>query len=178
MFDFTQVRKQADTRSVSSSTMGSFSIQPNIRDSLRDADHQLDDLFEVKKLPFVREERGNEKAADQFAVVCENVEELLNRILARRDQLESSRVCVRIGGDGGGGFLKVSLSVFDPSRHVAARSSSSAKSRFLDTGVNRTFIIAIAADTQENYIIQTCAACGIVADSGTCPPSTAPLRAT
>lgn len=51
---------------------------------------------------------------------------------------------VRVGIDGGGGFLKICLSVFPMTREAE-------KSSFKDSGVKRLFILAIAADIQENY---------------------------
>ncbi len=55
--------------------IGASSVQPNIRQSLKEADHQLNDLFVVKQLPFVREGRVKE-SAERWAVVCEDLEEL------------------------------------------------------------------------------------------------------
>lgn len=53
-------------------------------------------------------------------------------------------VLVRIGIDGGGGFFKICLSIFLMTREAE-------KASFKDSGVKRLFILAIAADIQENY---------------------------
>ena len=59
-------------------------------------------------------------------------------------------ILIRIGLDGGGGFLKICLSLFD----LYASESKSTKTlskKFKDSGVKKVFIIGVAPNTPENY---------------------------
>ena len=51
---------------------------------------------------------------------------------------------VKIGVDGGNGFLKITLSIFD-SRELQ-------NSNFRDTGVKKSFIIGMLLSVPENYV--------------------------
>ena len=75
--------------------------------------------------------------------------------MAKRN-LDSDDLLIRVGIDGGGGFLKIGLSVFeldDASTTHSPRSklSSGLARKFKDSGVKRSFILALVPDVQENY---------------------------
>ena len=69
--------------------IGTSSVQLNVRQSLKEAGPQLNDLLVVKQLPFVREGRVKE-SEEIWAVVCEDLEELQTRILAKFDDRNQS----------------------------------------------------------------------------------------
>uniref|UniRef100_A0A1I8I211 RING-type domain-containing protein n=1 Tax=Macrostomum lignano TaxID=282301 RepID=A0A1I8I211_9PLAT len=133
------------------SSIGASAVQSNIRQTLREMDHELDDLFQAKQLAFIREERGRQTPAEQWAVVCTDVVELLGRMIANRRLMDVASTVVRIGIDGGGGFLKLSISVFDLCVCAGEEQQKGADRRFLDTGVHRAVILGIAPNTQENH---------------------------
>ena len=74
----------------------------------------------------------------------------------RKRNLNRDDLFIRIGIDGGGGFLKIGLSVFEldeTATIISARCklSSGLTSKFKDSGVKRSFILALVPDVQENY---------------------------
>ena len=65
-------------------------------------------------------------------------------------EIDENNMIVRIGMDGGGGFMKVCLSVFDMRQEK--KEQGRLKNRFKDSGVKKLVILAIVPDIQENYI--------------------------
>ena len=59
---------------------------------------------------------------------------------------------VRIGLDGGGGFMKICLSVFDMNCAQNREYRKRLGEKFKDSGVKKVMIIAIVPDIQENYV--------------------------
>ena len=56
---------------------------------------------------------------------------------------------IRVGLDGGGGFIKICLSVFNITAPVSR--SSAVEKKYLDSGVKKVQVLAIAPDVPENY---------------------------
>ena len=54
----------------------------------------------------------------QHVVLCNNLNELIDDIIRERN-IDDKDLLVRIGMDGGGGFLKICLSVFQLQRDTA-----------------------------------------------------------
>ena len=65
-------------------------------------------------------------------------------------EIDENNMIVRIGMDGGGGFMKVCLSVFDMRQEK--KEQGRLKNRFKDSGIKKLLILAIVPDIQENYI--------------------------
>ena len=76
---------------------------------------------------------------------------MISKIIETR-QIEENKSLIKIGIDGGGGFLKVCLSIFDIDNPYQNTSSSSMSKRFKDSGVKRVFVIAIVPKVSEYYV--------------------------
>lgn len=126
-------------------------IETNFKNKLDEMSHVLDDLFETQKFNFVHEEGGIMKECAKIAIQCKNVPELIYYVIGQRNL---TNVHIKIGIDGGGGFLKVTLSV-QPSYEDTINNLSTSKqnnhSTFKESGVKKIFIIFLAPSTQENY---------------------------
>ena len=91
------------------------SVESNLREKLHEANHQLDEFFEVCQLVYRREDKEKkiEENFHQTTIGCSNLSGLIGAILEKRQRMEEDSLLLRIGIDGGGGFLKICLSVFD-----------------------------------------------------------------
>lgn len=114
-------------------------IHSRLEPALRSRLHELDDFFEVKLLNTVYVKGKSRSLTPRPVVVCKSVSGLINYIKARRN-LGQPRI--KIGIDGGQGSLKITL-------NVEGGDGESAK--FKDSGVRRTFVIALAPKVQENF---------------------------
>ena len=88
------------------------------------------------------------KTKDNFehVAICNNLDQLIYRMIQERN-IDENNVLIRIGLDGGGGFLKVCLSVFDFGQTKKSRLGE----RFKDRGIKKVMIIGIVPEMQENY---------------------------
>lgn len=119
-------------------------INPNITSHLRHVDHQLENLFDVETIDFCRIENHIViEQQHQPAVFCTDINRFIDIICAARDH-DRTQCLIKLCIDGGGGFLKISLSIF--SLHT-----QDIRSRYLDSGVKKILIVAIAQNVQENY---------------------------
>lgn len=122
---------------------------------------QLSDLFSITDLGEVAKGKSYKKnsnvsnqecsflaqnihlaqSSDVPVVYCNDVPELIQRIKSCRPACEDE---IKIGIDGGGGFLKITLSVISKSQNNVANV-------FKDSGVKRLHILALAPNLQEKY---------------------------
>ena len=120
------LRKEMDMRKV---------VEPGLKLTLHERQHQLDKFFEICRLEF--------QEGEEWAVVCNNVEQLIDDILRHRNITRESAL-IKIGADGGRGFFKICLSVAERQlRHV--------HNTFSNSGVKRLIILGIAPHVNENY---------------------------
>ena len=110
--------------------------------------HQLDDYFEIRNLSFHQTDKETKvvETIERPTVVCKDLSGFIDFIIEARN-LDPKSVALRIGLDGGGGFIKVCLSVFDPEMNMRGTCMSKL---FKDTGVKKAFILALVPDTPEN----------------------------
>lgn len=113
---------------------GAATVEPRIRDTLHEMDHRLDEFFSLqKRITFTR--IGNGKVVDQEkkpVVVCHVINGLIEYIIRERSSNNpdfDEKHWIKSGLDGGGNFLKVTLSIF------LRMSPEKSKSGFLDSGV-------------------------------------------
>ena len=84
---------------------------------------------------------------DEHVIVTKNLSEFIDGIILRR-KLNEESVLVRVGLNGGGGFLKVCLSILDLNASSLPLKNESAK-KFRDSGVKKVFIIGISPNVEE-----------------------------
>ena len=98
-------------------------------------------------------EKGKEEKRSM--VHCKNLQDLTNHVLHSRDY--SHQHLVKLGIDGGGSFLKISLGIISTEEVDESKSPQQKSSRLLtnsiarDTGVKRQLIVAIVKDVPETY---------------------------
>ena len=129
------------------------SIESDIRKKLQDVYHQLDEFFELRQLVYRFEDKDSKliEHNKQPTVVCTDLPGLISKIIETR-QIEENKSLIRISIDGGGGFFKVCLSIFDIDNPYQNTSSSSMSKRFKDSGVKRIFVIGIVPKVSEYYV--------------------------
>ena len=131
--------------------LGRGAIQSNLRDHLRDARNILEDYFYYSEESFyINEQKGYE---DRVLVTIKDIDSFVKYIITHRG-LDPHCHTVRIGLDGGGTFLKLCLSIFEIEDHVQVSQKihqRSINSKFLDTGVKKSFIIGIVQSVNETY---------------------------
>ena len=152
-------------------------IEPSLKKKLFEKGHEIDGYFELDSLRFLRHvekdqgkalekeapsnSKKNEKIKnkkvpkiaenyDEHVIVTKNLSQFIDDIILRRN-LSKESVLVRVGLDGGGGFFKVCLSIFDLNAASLPLKKESAKT-FRDSGVKKVFIIEIAPKVEENYV--------------------------
>lgn len=131
------------------SSTGGASLVANIREKIFDIDHQFDDHFFLTRKSFVNLKQ--DKILDQpekYVVLCNNVDNLIDVILDQRyHNMSTENILLKVCLDGGGGFMKICLSVIQMDEEIKASSEQPLK----DSGVKKLFILAIVPGLQENY---------------------------
>ena len=85
-------------------------IESNLKQNLHEINHQLDNNFRHSRLRFIKEIKGQPtESFEQTAIICDDVDSLIGKVIESRHYLEEEDVLVRIGLDGSGGFMKVCL---------------------------------------------------------------------
>ena len=138
------------------------SIEPGLKQKLVEYYHQLDHYFVSEKMRFTREVTQTETVKgkkvtkkhtenfDQDTVHCKDVSSLIDAVLEAR-QINGERAILRIGLDGGGGFLKICLSAFDLAESDRGTDGAKFGKKFKNSGVKKVLILAIVPDIPENY---------------------------
>ena len=126
-------------------------VEPCIQQKIYEGNHQLDAFFTHDRILFIEEDKKKNVTRNfsEYAIVTTDITGLIDKVLLER-QLDKKDALIRIGLDGGGGFLKVCLSIFNLDNAVS-KSSNLAK-KFKDSGVKKVFVIGIAPGVPENYI--------------------------
>ena len=91
-------------------------IEPSSKKKMMVMNHEIDEFFEHTTMTFYREVEVQGKKYsenfDQHVITVNAITGLIEKIILGRDLIENN-VLVRIGLDGGGGFAKICLSLFD-----------------------------------------------------------------
>ena len=130
-------------------------IESGMKHKLRTKNCQLSDYFEKKVCNFV-EVNKKEKTKNNFAqnvVVCDDLNGLIDKLILERGTDEKNML-IRIGLDGGGGFMIICLSIFELESKPppAIKTRKRLGERFKDSGVKKVVVIGIVPDIQENYL--------------------------
>ena len=128
------------------------SVEPNSREEINKINHQLDNFFEVRNLAYRTENKESKVSEIVYrpTVVCKDISTLLDKVIQKRKKIESDSLLLKISIDGGGGFLKICVSLFDIDKPQPSEDNSLAK-RFLESGVKKVVLIGIVPDVSENY---------------------------
>ena len=89
-------------------------VETGFTEKLVETSHCLDEYFHLVNLVYRRNNKDT-KLSENFehaTVLCRNLPELIDLNLKRQKEHRDS-VLIRIGIDGGGGFLKIYMSIFN-----------------------------------------------------------------
>ena len=113
--------------------------------------HKLDEYFEEIKINYTRVDKQTKVSEnfEQVTVVCKDLSKLVDLVVEERSLQDAKSLLVKIGMDGGGGFLKFCLGVFDIDNLVSRKTGISKK--FKDSGVKKIFLVATVPNVPENY---------------------------
>ena len=114
-------------------------IEPGWKEKLYNINHKLDDHFELRLLQYT--DNQNEHF-NRWTVMCSDLSDFVDYLIRERN-LDTSSMILKIGVDGSGGFLKVTLLAFD---------FSDSNSKFMNSGARKCFLIGIVPCVSENYI--------------------------
>lgn len=120
-------------------------IEPNIFGRLDELQQNIDGFYDLVSSVY---EDSNGHLIERDLVVVKNTSEFIQHIIEQR-KLDPARSIVRIFLDGGGGFLKIIVNVFDP--EAKDEIDVGKKSTFTDSGVQKCQFLAIVADVPENH---------------------------
>ena len=117
--------------------------------------HRLDFFFDIADAEFSETKKKQTRVENKYFVYCNDVENLCKSVENERGV---GNTHWKIGIDGGGGFLKICVSLLSDNN---TRSLEMKKARlsysdnfdvqFLDSSVKKLFIIGIVEATQENF---------------------------
>ena len=136
---------------------GRKSVEANIRNILVQRKTVFSDLFSKENIDFL-DSKG--LSISRPFVYCNDTQEFIDRIMFLRGDDSPSNID-KLGFDDGKEILKLTLSVYDPDDKIPTSSLSSSRvtrsrgitvgSEYLNSGVNKTFLLAAAPKTPETY---------------------------
>ena len=118
----------------------SSKIEKGVLINLDKTEKVLEDSYEIKKCSF----EFSNQTVERNLIVIKDVYKFIEDIIEARS-LSTNKAVVRIGLDGGGGFFKVCVNVFDPEEHLYKNNG------FSDSGVQKIQFLAIVEDIPETY---------------------------
>lgn len=116
--------------------------------------HCVDELFDVENFGLTNKKGDACEAVNATVAYCTNLESLIQNVTEKRSV---SNYHLKFGIDGGGKFLKVTLSIqatdnlLNENKGRQKYQDGISAKNFKDTGVNKLLILALAHNTQENY---------------------------
>ena len=130
--------------------MGSNAVEPGLERQLQLQDRTLENFFCVAHVDM---KTGRETTQRRAVAYCTDPAGLIQRVLHQR-QVSPNEALVKIGIDGGGGFMKVCLSVVPISENFSEQPPRSRFARavqFKDSGVKKLLLLALVEDVDECY---------------------------
>ena len=112
----------------------------------------VDEYFKELKINYLRVDKDTKviEHFEQSTVVYTDLCKFVDLVLQKRSLENSESLLVKVGIGGGGGLLKICLSVFDIDNLVSGNKVGLSK-KFKDSGVKKVFLIATVPDVPENY---------------------------
>ena len=124
------------------SKLGKKIIEPNVDLGLSSEKEVFKDHFHYKSVNMdIKENKEN-----RTVILCHNVEEILWEIIKQRE-LDPHKHFVKIGIDGGQGFLKICMVV----NYLNLEEQKSPHIKFSLDSVKKIFILALAENVKESY---------------------------
>lgn len=138
-------KKAESACSIIRSWKGRDFFEPDLREQLKEQDRLFEQFFDVSKV--------NIDGIEKDLVHCNNVQMLIEDIIQKREV--SQNHILKIGIDGGGGFLKVCLNVQDCENNQSDKKFSYVEGvksdSFKDGGVKKLVILALVEDVKESH---------------------------
>lgn len=132
-------------------------IEKNLKRKLYDRIHSLDDFFEINYFDFESGKKNDIVTIRKGAVCCNDISGFIEFVSSKRGSMMFN---CKFGIDGGGGFLKLCLSLQSPHQmHVESNNTPQrlaykegiVSKKFLDSGVKKLFILGLVPGCQETY---------------------------
>ena len=114
------------------------SVEENIVQKLENLKEQLDEFYSVEQVEFISNQN---EAIIRDLVYIKNPSDLILHIIKERG-INPCVGFVRVSLDGGGGFLKVVVNVFE---------EQESENKFMNSGIQKVLIIAIVEDIAKKY---------------------------
>ena len=135
-------------RIASSFRQGGGDVEPNFRPALVSRGRVLSDFFEERSIKWCHKEKDSDVVITltKQSIMCKDVKGLVDYVCQKRQLIEP---LLRLGIDGGQGFVKVCINIIDTTSSESNVPRS--KRGFLDSGVKRLFILGIVQDKCEMY---------------------------
>ena len=133
-------------------------VESGFKESIVKHSHSLDDYFKMVKISYTRIDKDTKVTEhfEQCTVVCNDLPKFIDLVLQKRSLEDCESLLIKVGIDGGGGFLKICLGVFDMDNLVSDLKVGMSK-KFKDSGVKKVFLIATVPDVSENYVnVRSC----------------------
>ena len=139
-------------------------IEKSCKKKMVEKSHEIDKFFEHTKISFYHEvtvEGTNVKHSEHFAqhvIIVNDISGLIDKVIFERN-LNEDNLIIRIGLDGGGGFMKICLSLFDLDEEVTEVAevpsfSKKAGKDFKNSGVKKVFIVSLAPGVPEHVNVK------------------------
>ena len=93
-------------------------IEPSLTEKIIAKNRRLQDMFEGKICTFSTVNESNQTRVnfEQHVSICNDLNGSVEKIIQERN-IEEKNMLIRIGFDGGGGFMKICLSIYDLSEN-------------------------------------------------------------
>ena len=139
---------------------GRNSIEPNLREHLKEHGLEADEYFEVVKIPFdihYKDKETKETSTvveDRYLVVCKDRHEWRNFVLQERGVAVEDRAKYReqLNIDGGGDHLKISANLIETKMTSnAPENPKKIKRRHKESSVKATYLLAVVENVPETY---------------------------
>jgi hypothetical protein len=123
-------------------------VEKNFREKFESLGKQLSDLFVTSEITDTSKSTSQE--SKHLLVYCNDMEALRNTVAEVRGP--QSDQLIKVGIDGGGGFVKVSFGIMSlETPDTSPPSKKPLFKNFKDSGVKRQLLVAIAENVSENY---------------------------
>lgn len=133
-------------------------FESGLKENLTTLNRSLDSFFEVKKVDVISAKGKKSEVITKNLVFCNDVQNLIKHITTQRNV--SGNVHLKIGIDGGGGFLKICVSILSEQSESDTSNSQNnrkkyiegvAAKKFKESGVKKLLILGLIDNTQENF---------------------------